>query len=56
MTETQESRKTAEAVADQARWEQVRARLRAAVGEAAFNSWLRPLALTQAAAAGRGTW
>jgi chromosomal replication initiator protein len=49
MTETQESRKTAEAVADQARWEQVQARLRAAVGEAAFNSWLRPLAMTQAA-------
>ena len=49
MTETQESRKTSGVVADQARWEQVQARLRAAVGEAAFNSWLRPLALTQAA-------
>ena len=27
-------------------WAQVRARLRAAVGEAAFNSWLRPLTVS----------
>ncbi|MCZ6605107.1 MAG: chromosomal replication initiator protein DnaA, partial [Alphaproteobacteria bacterium] len=29
----------------EARWERVRARLRAEFGDAAFNSWLKPLAL-----------
>jgi chromosomal replication initiator protein len=32
----------------EARWERVRARLRAEFGDAAFNSWLKPLALESA--------
>ena len=48
VTAAPESPSSATAAAGQARWEQVRARLRTAVGEATYNSWLRPLALTHA--------